>query len=270
MLDGKFDSLGEASRLVSPKAQSHFVEMCLAHYEVAFSMSERAQDYLCRQRRLSTKICKTFNVGFCDRTLSKELPNAELFEGAMIRGTLQRFGFIKPNGRELFRGCITVPIHDEYGQLIDVYGRKISDNQRRGVSLRLSIHGKAVSFFNAATLKCCKEVIICSTPLEALSLLSCGVKNVVSAVGIESFSLALAQQLVSNDVERVIFAFANRISTRKYKELFKKALRQLGIESHEIQLPVGEDINSSLVKSEFLAELCGQLEIKRPRRLLCH
>lgn len=270
MLNNSFSNLGEASRLISPEAQWHYVEMCLSQYEAALKSNSSAMDYVYRQRRLSKCVCERFKVGFCDRTLGKMLPDSESFEGAMIRGALQRFGLIKPNGRELFRGSITIPIYDEHNQLIDVYGRKISNNQRKDVNLRLSIHGKAVSFFNAYALQDHKEVILCSTPVEALSLISCGVENVISAVGIDTLTNVLAEQLAQNEVRQVMFAMANTVSAQRYKHLFVRSLRQLGIDYDDIELPVGEDINSVLVKSEFLSEICRQLNISIPRSLVCH
>lgn len=64
--------------------------------------------------------------GYCDRTLGLHLPSAETLEGGAIRGALQRLGVFKPNGRELFRGCIVIPVLDETGAVIAIKGKRVA------------------------------------------------------------------------------------------------------------------------------------------------
>lgn len=69
--------------------------------------------------------------GYCDRTLGLHLPSAETLEGGAIRGALQRLGVFKPNGRELFRGCIVIPVLDESGAVIAIKGKRVASQLPR-------------------------------------------------------------------------------------------------------------------------------------------
>ena len=259
-----------ASRLVSQQAQLNYIDMTLTHYASALASSEAAMSYLHQTRGLSKSVLRQFAVGYCDRSLATKLPDAESFEGAMIRGTLQRFGLIKPNGRELFRGSIIIPIKNESGTLVDVYGRKVAKYQRKGAQFQLNIHSVPVSLFNAEILLTHRDVILCSSPIEALSLISCGVKNVVSMMGLESVSPIFVEQLQANGVTQVTLGLANTPQGHRYKVLITQMLKSIGVEHHELILPTGEDINSVMVKAQHMHGLCEQLCVNLPLRETCH
>lgn len=259
-----------ASRLVSLQAQLHYIDMTLAHYYSTLASSDVAVSYLTKTRGLTMPVIQQFEVGYCDRSLGKTLPDTESFEGGMVRGTLQRFGLLKPNGRELFRGCIVVPIKDESGALVDMYGRKVAKYQRRGIPFYLRIHNVPVSLFNAQALLMHRNIVLCASPIEALSLLSCGVLNVVSLTGIDSLSVLHAEQLQANGVTHVTIGLANTPQGQRYRVLLIQMLKSLGIEHSELMLPSGEDINSVLVKAQHMQGLCKQLGVSLPRSAACH
>lgn len=265
----RIDDIG-ASRLVSQQAQTQYLSMTIEQYSHRLISSETALPYLTKTRGLSLSVLSSFDVGYCDRSLGKELPDPESFEGAMIRGTLQRFGLIKPNGRELFRGCIVVPIKDEQGAIVDMYGRKLAKSQRKGVPSHIRIHHVPRSLFNAEVLLTNREVILCSSPLEALTLLSCGVTNVVSMVGLETVSPIYAEQLQANGITLVTLGLANTPQGIRYKALLIQMLKSFGITHDELLFPVGEDVNSALVKSQHMYQLCQQLGVNMDVGEVCH
>jgi DNA primase len=78
--------------------------------------------------------------------------------GASIRTQLQRLGVLRESGHEHFRGSVVVPIFDDHGGVVEMYGRKITPGLRPGTPLHLYLPGPHGGVFNAAALKASKEV----------------------------------------------------------------------------------------------------------------
>ncbi len=74
----------------------------------------------CKQHVPSNKL-----IGYCDRSLGKFIPNRNTLQGAFIRGSLQRYGLIRPSGHELFRGCVVFPKFNEYNSVISAIGIRL-------------------------------------------------------------------------------------------------------------------------------------------------
>ena len=58
----------------------------------------------------------TLQVGFADRTLGTHLPSNIIKAGKEIRSKLESVGIYRPNGREHFRGFVTVPLTNIVGK----------------------------------------------------------------------------------------------------------------------------------------------------------
>ena len=54
------------------------------------------------------------------------LPAQESQAGAEMRGRLQKLGILRETGHEHFNGSLVVPVFDRTGQVVEMYGRKIS------------------------------------------------------------------------------------------------------------------------------------------------
>lgn len=64
-------------------------------------------------------------LGYGDRTLGLHLPEANRKAGAAVRGTLKQQGIYRHNGREHFRGCVTIVICDEGGRVTGILGYRV-------------------------------------------------------------------------------------------------------------------------------------------------
>ena len=259
-----------ASRLLSKQAQKQYIDMALSHYQKTLINSNAALRYLDKVRGIDMHIAKRYKIGFGNRSLGVILPDVEKFEGSMIRGALQRFGFIKPNGRELFWGYITIPIKNENGELVDIYGHRIAKYLKNGKTATQSLLVNPVSLFNAQCLGCFDSVILCSSPLEALSLISCGVENVVSITGFSSLCATQILQLKRNGVTHVTIGFANTPKAQRFRVIASKMFDAHAIQHSHLALPSGADINSVFVKAREMMLLCRQLGVTLPVETLCH
>ena len=130
-----------------------------------------------------------FKLGFANRTLGYRLPLKNRKEGAAIRGQLQRIGLLRASGHEHFNGSIVMPVINEMGQVLEVYGRKINDNLRKGTPTHLYLPGTHAGIWNEAALKATSaEIILCESLIDALTFWCAGFRNVTASYGIEGFT----------------------------------------------------------------------------------
>ncbi|MBM4258002.1 MAG: hypothetical protein FJ147_19180 [Deltaproteobacteria bacterium] len=108
------------------------------------TLKDRAPEgkaYLARRGLLHDELIMTFKLGFANRTLGYRLPRMQTTEGAVIRGTLQQLGYLRPSGHEHLRGCLTVPILDANGNVTEMYGRRITHTRTPDQPVHLYLPG---------------------------------------------------------------------------------------------------------------------------------
>lgn len=249
MLKSNFSDQVGASRLITQEMEIQYIDLAMSLYQKALSSSIAAKSYLTSERGLALDLIEDKKIGYVDRSLGKVIPDGDHFEGAMIRGALQRFGLLKSNGRELFRGCVVFPVFDEFGKLVDVYGRKVAKYQRKGVPHHLRLQQYGGCLYNSCSLKSFDSIILCSSPLEALTLISRDIHNVVSLMGLGTFNRYYLEALNKSQISRIVIIFANTCFGNRYKKELSTLLTESGICVEEVQLPRGEDINTLHQKS---------------------
>ena len=100
--------------------RSELLNRVAEQYHRRFFETPEGRDYLSYRGLTSTELWKAFQVGFCDGTLRKTLPE----DGALIEA-LQAIGVLTAEGKEHFRGCVVVPLtHPDQG-VVGFYGRRI-------------------------------------------------------------------------------------------------------------------------------------------------
>jgi len=185
---------------------------------------------------------KRFYIGFADRTLGLRLPPKNRREGALLRERLIKLGLYRESGHEHFNGSIILPIHDEAGNTVEIYGRKITPGLRPGTPNHLYLPGPHAGIWNAAALDE-KEVILCEAPLDALTFHLHGIENVTFIYGTQGFTDELLAALIARKVQRVKLAYdadeaGNRAAERDTEKLMAK-----GIEVFRVRFPAGMDVN---------------------------
>ena len=80
-------------------------------------------EYLKGRNLADATMLGRFQIGYCNGSLLKVLPKAgELLDG------LKTLGVLKADGRRnIFEGCVTVPIFDTRGNVCGIYGRRVTD-----------------------------------------------------------------------------------------------------------------------------------------------
>jgi len=213
------------------------------YYHEALKQSPEALAYLDKRGIANAEAIERFKLGFANRTLGYRLPEKNRKEGAAIRGQLQRLGLYRTSGHEHFTGSIVIPVIDETGQVLEVYGRKINDNLRKGTPLHLYLPGPHRGIWNAEALQASKEIILCESLIDALTFWCAGFRNVTASYGIEGFTDEHLAAFKEHDTERVLIAYDRDAAGETAAEKLSKKLIAEGLDCYRIHVPKGMDVN---------------------------
>jgi len=208
-----------------------------------------------------------FKLGVADRTLGLRLPEKTRKAGAEIRARLQKIGLLRDSGHEHFNGSLVVPVFDDAGNVVEVYGRKLLDNLRAGTPKHLylpaekramgSTRGRGV--FNIEALATSKEIILCEALIDALTFWCAGYRNVTAAYGIEGFTDEHIAAFKRHGTQRVLIAYDRDEAGERGAAKVAQCLMSEGIECWRIQFPKGLDANEYALKVQPAAKSLGLL-----------
>ena len=108
---------------------------------------------------------EAFGVGFSDRTLGTVLPPKSRHRADDVRGRLQCLGVLRSSGHEHFRGALTFPVVDVAGEVVQVYGRTLLDDERSGVGCHRWLPDRPGGWWNLAGVG--DGVIVCAGIVDA-------------------------------------------------------------------------------------------------------
>ena len=94
-----------------------------------------------------------------------------------MRGRLQTLGILRENGHEHFNGSLVVPVFNPAGDVMKMYGRKITPNLREGTPNHLYLPGEHAGVWNEEALAVSKEIILCEALIDALTFWVAGFRN---------------------------------------------------------------------------------------------
>ena len=190
----------------SATAQGH-VRQVINYYHETLKQSQAALGYLEKRGLKSQEAIERFKLGFCDRSLCYRLPAKNRRAGAELRGVLTEFGLLRRSGHEHFRGSLVIPIHDESGAVVEVYGRKVTPNLRKGTPDHLYLPGPHRGVWNWEALQATDEVILCEALIDALTFWCAGYRNVTSSYGTQGFTPDHLDAFKRHGIQRVLIAY---------------------------------------------------------------
>jgi len=225
------------------------------YYHEALKQSPEALAYL-EKRGLHRDAIDHFKLGVADRTLGYRLPEKNRKEGAAIRGQLQQLGILRESGHEHFNGSLVIPIINE-GQVLEIYGRKITSKLRKGTPLHLYLPGPHKGVFNGEVLAVSKEIILCESIIDALTFWSAGFRNVTCSYGIEGFTKELLAAFKTNGTERVLIAYDRDQAGEKATSSLAAKLMKEGIDCYRIHFSKGMDANEYALQVQPASKSLG-------------
>ena len=218
----------------------------------------KACAYLEKRGLTDKRLWVRFKVGFADGKLAATLSRPQL-------GKLESMGIFSGGGHETFAGYITVPLLDENGAAVGLYGRAVEASlspahrylagPHRGL-----LNQKAFTVYR-------DEIILTESVIDALSLLQFGLQNVSACYGVGGFTPAHRKALADASVRCVAVAFdADDAGTKGAAKLADKLLAD-GVAVKTVTPPKGKDWNEYLLaggSAEELKELFSRAECKHP------
>ena len=234
----------------------------VTYYHERLLATSEAQAYLVGRGLDHPEVVAHFKLGLADRTLGLRLPEKNRKAGADIRAQLMRVGLYRESGHEHFNGSLVVPVFDEAGNVVEVYGRKLLDNLRAGTPKHLYLptrEGRGRGVFNLIALKVSKEIILCEALIDALTFWCAGYRNVTAAYGIEGFTAEHIEAFKRHGTERVLIAYDRDEAGERGAAKVAEALTLEGIECFRIQFPKGMDANDYALKVQPAAKSLGLL-----------
>jgi DNA primase catalytic core len=234
----------------------------VGYYHERLLATTEAAEYLAARGLVHPELVAYFKLGVADRTLGLRLPEKNRKAGADIRAQLQKIGLIRDSGHEHFNGSLVVPVFDESGNVVEVYGRKLLDNLRAGTPKHLYLparEGRSRGVFNVVALQASKEIILCEALLDALTFWCAGFRNVTAAYGIEGFTDEHVAAFKRHGTERVLIAYDRDDAGERGAAKVAEVLMAQGIECFRVQFPKGMDANEYACKVQPAAKSLGLL-----------
>ena len=167
---------------ISPQASDQaLLNAVISFYHQNLLQDPAPREYLKSREIYSEEIIKKFKLGFANRNLGKHLPPSPSKEGKEIRDRLCELGIMYgERRRELFEGSLIIPVLDEEGNVLEIYGRKLHQHLRKGTNYHLYLPGPHKGLWNP---ECLKEdtIILCESLIDALTFYIHGFTNVTTS-----------------------------------------------------------------------------------------
>jgi DNA primase catalytic core len=245
----------EAALALPAAVEPDAAEAALLHqvidvYHATLKDSADAQAYLAGRGLTHPDVIDTFRLGYANRTLAYRLPEKNRKAGATLRGALQRIGVLRASGHEHFNGSLVIPVVDEGGVPVEVYGRKITpaSQLRAGTPLHLYLPGPHRGVFNRAGLTGADEIIVCESLIDALTFWCAGYRHVTAAFGVSGLTEEVFAALTAEGVKRVLIAFDRDEAGDTAATALATRLLAHGVAPYRVGFPKGMDVNAYALK----------------------
>ena len=121
---------------INPEADDKvLLRQVVDYYHQSLKESPEAFEYLEARGLRLWEMLEKFKVGFSNRTLGLRLPMKNRATGDAIRSRLIKLGILRDSGHEHFNGSVTFPVFGDDGEVLGLYGRKITSGLRAGTPL---------------------------------------------------------------------------------------------------------------------------------------
>jgi len=217
----------------------------------SFAQSIDAQAYVESRGLFDADLVKHFKLGFVGFSLQPHVASKYGKQGAAQRAQLMRIGLSRANGYPQFTSSVTIPVFGEDGEVLEIYGRKIKEQQRAGTSLHTykpSRPDGRRGVFNLAAVKRSKELVWCESFFDALAFIKNGFHATSTSYGVSGFTREMRDAMLEHEVKRILIAYdADDAGDRGADELSRE-LGSEGIEVFRVKFPKGMDANEYALK----------------------
>jgi len=229
------------------------------YYHETLKQTPEAQKYLEARGLKSSEMIDHFQMGFANRTLGYRLPRKNRQTGAELRGRLAKVGILRESGHEHFNGSIVIPIFNLHGEVVEMYGRKITRGLRENTPLHLYLPGPRRGVWNEEALVASKEIILCEALIDALTFWCAGYRHVTASYGINGFTDEHRAAFRKHGTKKIFIAYDRDDAGEGAAQSLAEELLAVGIECFRVQFPKGMDANEYALKVQPAAKSLGIL-----------
>jgi DNA primase catalytic core len=215
----------------------------VGYYHDTLKQSPDGLAYLKKRGLESPEMIEHFHLGFGDRTLGLRLPPKNRQAGAEMRGRLQKLGILRESGHEHFNGSIVIPVFNNAGQVVEMYGRKVTEGLRPGTPMHVYLPGPHRGVWNEAALAVSKEIILCEALIDALTFWCAGYRNVITSYGVHGFTKDHREALQRYKTQKVFIAYDRDAAGEKAALELADELMAMGIDCYRVLFAKGMDAN---------------------------
>jgi DNA primase len=237
------------------------LKVVMEHYHETLKQSPEAQQYLIQRGLQSAEMVERFRLGFANRTLGYHLPASNRLAGEEQRTRLKQLGILKNQtpGHEHFRGSLVIPILNLDGEVMQMYGRKITRASalRDGTPVHLYLPGPHRGVWNEQALMVSKEIILCEALIDALTFWCAGFRHVTTIYGVNGFTDELRAALKYHGTKRIYIAYDADEAGHAATEKHAPEIMEMGIECFRVQFPKGQDANEYARMTQPAAKALG-------------
>jgi DNA primase len=231
----------------------------VSYYNETLKTTPEALKYLEARGLKSSEMIERFQLGFANRTLGYRLPRKNRVTGAELRGRLQKLGIYRESGHEHFNGSVVIPIFDASGQVVEMYGRKITPGLREGTPLHLYLPGPHRGVWNEEALAASKEIILCEALIDALTFWCAGFRHVTASYGINGFTDEHRAAFQKYGTQKIYIAYDRDDAGESAAQELAEKLLAMGIECFRVQFPKNMDANEYALKVQPAVKSLGIL-----------
>ncbi|MFZ2633122.1 MAG: CHC2 zinc finger domain-containing protein [Desulfosalsimonadaceae bacterium] len=233
----------------------------VAYYQHTFTVDSRGIDYLKNERGITDiASLKDFGAGFANGTLRDILPADD-----DVINSLKTIGILNAKGHETFYNCVTFPLHDQTGAIVNLYGRSINPPGESGVT-HLYLPGSRSGLVNRQAVKRSQTIILTESIIDALTLYDQGFKNVMPIYGVNGL-LDEHLSFFTGRIKEAFLVFDADDAGIKASESVSLRLKEKGITAYPVALPV-KDVNVYF-KRQTPEQFEGLLKTANPKSLEC-
>ena len=202
-----------------------------------------------------------FKLGYANRTLCLHLPASNRVDGDAQRTRLKELGILRNQkpGHEHFNGSLVVPVFNPDGEVVEMYGRKITSSLREGTPLHLYLPGQHRGVWNEEALIASKEIILCEALIDALTFWVAGLPQRDGQLRGERLHSRPSAAFERHSIKRVYIAYDRDEAGDKAAAKLAEELMGMGIECFRVQFPKGMDANEYALKMKPAAKALGVL-----------
>ena len=235
------------------------------YYHQTLNDTPDALKYLEQRGLKHPEMIAHFRLGFANRTLGLRLPPKNRKAGAEMRARLETLGILRESsGHEHMNGSLVIPIFNRAGELVQMYGRKITANLTKGTPLHLYLPGPQCGVWNEEALQLCSnnaspEIILCEALIDALTFWCAGYRNVTTSYGVNGFTDDHRAAFRKYGVKRVYIAYDRDEAGDKAALTLTDELTAAGVECFRVLFPRNCDANEYARTTQPAAKALGVL-----------